>query len=461
MLLWIVILGLVGAGSVPLVLAYLYGYLPGTYRYSLRALGHKSRKVVIAAAQHLGKVKNPESVGPLIRCLKKPDPGIRKACIESLSAIGRPAIEPLCQTFIHHDEELRFSAVQALLGIDRSASIDPLCRKLATSPAFIRRYVSEALVQIGVEVIEPLLLNAPQMAVGTYDDKREESQSVFENFTDVLTRIGKKDPDILYQAIAAGDNQKLLLAQALGRLNDDRAPSLLCRILGSKNPNLRHLALEGLKDLGEGAVPAIVDVLRGKNEIAKKGAVDLLVAIGGRAHRALFELIEVDDPQVRVDAAVALARMGRVRPLITVLWPKKHVEIAYIIENGAKTKIDTLGNIAVFRMAIEQALYFGKMSKKYRAMYYLQSLLILVFPEAVSRIDDPRLGTVLGFGGGVVENFGFLRVTHIHPIARKELERPKKTGKKKKGKRGQDVEEEQAFTPEEFPDAASLAEGYA
>jgi len=462
MVLPVIIIGFVVAGLiVPAWLAYLYGHIPGTYTYSLRALGHKSRRVAIAAAQKLGKVKNPESVGPLIRCLKKPDPGIRKASIEALGNIGKPAIEPLCQTFIHHDEELRFSAVQALLSIDRTVSIEPLCKKLATAPVFIRRYLTETVVQIGDDCIEPLLRAAPDLA-GSFDEKREESQAIFENFVQILTRIGKKNPDILYQAIAAGDKQKLLLAQALGRLQDERAPTLLTRILGSKHSTVRHLALEALREMGEVAVPAIVDVLRGKSEIAKKGAIDLLVGIGGRAHRALFELIEVDDPQVQLDSAIALGRMGRVRPLITVLWQKNHVEVAFIIENGAKTKIDLLGNIAVFRNAIEQAVFFGKMSKKYRALYYLQSLVILLYPDAVSRIDDPRMGRVLGFGGSVIENLGFLRITHIHPVSRKALEAPRKMHQKPKStKQGKAQAAEPADEIDDLPDVASLAEGYA
>ncbi len=434
MLLWIIVLVVLLLGAGQGYLLYLYGYIPGTYRYALRSLGHKSRKVVISSAQLLGKFKNAETVGPLIRCLKKPDPGIRKAAIESLGFIGRPAIEPLCQTFIHHDEELRFAATQALLAIDPSVSIEPLCRKLATAPTFVRRYVTEVLVTIGQDTIEPLLRNAPDISAATFDDNKQESQALFETFVQVLTRVGKKDPDFLYQSIAAGDKQKLLLAQALARLGDDRAPNLLGSILASKNPNYRQQALEAMREMGEMAVPAIVELLKGKSETAKKGAVELLVAIGGKAHRALFELIELDDPQVRLDAAIALGRMGRVRPMITVLWPKNHVEVAYVIENGSKTKLDMLGNISVFRKAIEQAIFFGRMSKKYRALYYLQSLVVLLYPDAVSRIDDPRLGRVLGFGGSALENLGPLRITHIHPASRRMLERPraKKTGRTSK-----------------------------
>lgn len=431
-MLWIILFVVVALAAGQAYLLYLYGYLPGTYRNALRSLGHKSRKVVISAATLLGKSKNPESVGPLIRCLKKPDPGIRKAAIEALGLIGRPAIEPLCQTFIHHDEELRFSATQALLSIDPTVSIEPLCRKLATAPTFIRRYVSEVLVTIGPDTIEPLLRNAPDIASSTFDENKQESQAIFETFVQVLARVGKKDADVLYQSIAAGDKQKLLLAQALGRIGDDRAPALLARILGSKNPNYRLQALEAMREMGDLAVPAVVDILRGKNEIAKRGAVELLVAIGGNAHRALFELIEVDDPQVQLDAAIALGRIGRVRPLITVLWPKNHVEVAFIIENGSKTKIDMLGNISVFRKAIEQSIFFGRMARKYRALYYLQSLVILLYPDAVSRIDDPRLGRVLGFGGSALENLGPLRITHIHPVSRRWLEKPRA----KKGLKG-------------------------
>lgn len=407
-------------------LAYLYGFLPGTYRYHLKSLSHKSRKIKIAAATKLGKYKNPEAVAPLIRMLKQPDPGIRKACVAALGNIGRPAIEPLCQTFIHHDEELRFAASEALYAIDQSQSIEPMCKKLATSPTFVRRYLSEVIVKIGENCIEPLLRHSPDISSSVDDRNLENANAIHELFVSTLMRIGKKKPDILYHAIAAGENQKLFLAEALGRLGDERAPGLLCSILGTKNPVRRSLALQGLKDMGEMAIPAILDVLKGKSELAKAGAVDLLVAIGGRANRALFELIEFDDPEVRLQAAIALGKMGRVRSLVTVMWPKNHIEVAYIIENGSKTKIESLGNLPTIRKAIEQAIFFGKVSKKYRSLYYLQSLTIVLYPDTVSRIDDPRMGRILSYDGSVLENLGFLKYTHIHPYARKVLEKPKK-----------------------------------
>ncbi|MBI6545218.1 MAG: HEAT repeat domain-containing protein [Cyanobacteria bacterium NC_groundwater_1444_Ag_S-0.65um_54_12] len=411
---------LVGLGFI----FYLYGLVPGTYRYYLRGLGHRNRRVRINAAKRLGKIKNPEAVGPLVRCLKLADPNIRKAAIEALGSIGRPSIEALCQTFLQQDEALRFSAVEALLAIDPQVSIDPLCKRLATAPAFIRRYVAEVLVRIGPDAIDSLLCCASELGRFTSSENKEEERAVHEQFVQVLSRIGTPNPDLLYQAPATSERQKLYLAEALAQLGDERAAQLLVNALDNKQQAIRSSALQALQEMGEATIPYLLEVLRGKNEQAKVGVLETLVAMGGASYRALFELIECDDPKVQLQAAIALGRMGRVRSLISVLWPNNHIAVAYIIENSSKIKIDALGSLASFRKAIEQALLHGRTFKKYRALYYLQSLVIALHPEAVSRSDDPRLGRILTYSGmSNIENGGFLRLTHLHPYARQLLER--------------------------------------
>ncbi len=416
------VIGLGGVG------AYFYGLLPGTYRAALRGLKSKNRRTKIQSANQLARFKNAEAVAPLIRSLKIPDPSVRRACIEALAKIGRSAFEPLCQTFVQPDEELKFAAVEALSSMSPADNLELLAKKLATAPGFMRRYVGEVLARCGPDAIVYVLKYTPDVSPSP-DHDNTDAQARRVQFVEVLARLAERNLDLLYQAQATSDKQRLYIAQAMAIQGDPRAAGLLTRLLPTRNPHLRKEAVEALGNLREQAIDALLEVLQGPNEAAKVGVVDLLVSIGGKAMDALADLVRSEDPQIRLQAATALGRLGNIKPLILVLWPKKPAFVARTIENTAKTRLDMLSDQAALKKAIEQALFLGKMSKKYRGLYYLQAILIVLFPGVVDAVEEPRLGKVLAYGGNVVDNAGFLKLTHLHPVARQILARPKRAAK--------------------------------
>lgn len=421
LLLAIVLVVAVGGGA----LAYLSGNVPGTYRAALKGLKSKSRRTKAQAANQLGRYKKAESVGPLVRSLKIPDPFVRRACIEALGKIGKPAIESLVQAFAQQDEEIKFAAVEALCAISFVDVVEPLAKKLATTPAYMRRYVGEALVRLGPETFPFILKYAPDVG-GVADDQAAELAAKREQFVEVLSRIGERNPTLLADAPASKDKERLFMGLALARMSDDRAQPILGKLLASRNPHIHAVALGALRDMKDAAVETLLGVLKDGNETAKEGVVDALVAMGGKGVDALSGLIRAEDPTVRLQAAIALGRMGNIRPLILVMWPKFAAKVAHVIEGAAKVRLDMLSDQAALKKAAELALAQGKMKKSYRAMYYIQALLIVLFPETVEAIDHPKIGKVLAIGGSPIDNAGFLRVTHLHPLARKTLELPRR-----------------------------------
>ncbi|MBU6429442.1 MAG: hypothetical protein KGR26_10555, partial [Cyanobacteria bacterium REEB65] len=320
---------------------------------------------------------------------------------------------------VHNDAELRFAVIEALCAIDPLASADPLAKRLATAPAFVRRNLGDVLPKLGTVAIGPLLKHAPNF--GPAADGTPPDPSVQEQFVGVLTRIGRPDPDVLYHAAVGKEKAHLYQALALGQLGDPRAGQMLTKLLGSRHSAIRDRTLEALRDVGEAAVPAMVDVLLQKDAVTRDGVLEILVTIGGKGHLALEELLQAPDLEVRLQAAAALGRLGRLRPLVALLWPRTHDAVCKVIESGSKAKIDALCSLAVLRKATEEAIFFGKIGNKLRAVYYLQSLLVLLYPHEIIAVEDSRLGSVLTYGGSVLESLGPLRLSRLHPIARRIL----------------------------------------
>jgi HEAT repeat protein len=81
----------------------------------------------------------------------------------------------------------------------------------------------------------------------------------------------------------------------------------------SRRDERRHRAFERLREIGEPAVPALVELMRGRNHTVKHDAVNALYALGPRARSAVPELekmVRGADADIRVSAAMILGAIG-------------------------------------------------------------------------------------------------------------------------------------------------------
>jgi HEAT repeat protein len=79
------------------------------------------------AARELGKIKDIESVNPLIEALKDKEPMVRLDASGALIDIGQPAVEPLIKAIQHEkDTSFLWNAIRILDSIGNPKAIEPL-----------------------------------------------------------------------------------------------------------------------------------------------------------------------------------------------------------------------------------------------------------------------------------------------------------------------------------------------
>jgi len=123
------------------------------------------------------------------------------------------------------------------------------------------------------------------------------------------------DPAVPILLMDSFTDEKIAVRQcaALGlRLHPDpRAVLLLLNALGENNRLLAQLAADALIEIGEPAVPALIEVMDGGSRLSRMEAVRALATIADtRAIPALFEALDEDSAYIEHWAALGLERMG-------------------------------------------------------------------------------------------------------------------------------------------------------
>ncbi len=137
-------------------------------------------------------------------------------------------------------------------------------------------------------------------------------------------RIAKTNPVSLeespaYDAILALANgeerQRAQAAEELGGMRDEAAVAIpaLAGALGDEEPYVRNAVTAALAKFGSAAVPALVRVLQGQNDVAREAAADVAGQLGPDAAgtvAALLEALEGGGERAAPAAARALGKIG-------------------------------------------------------------------------------------------------------------------------------------------------------
>jgi HEAT repeat protein len=125
--------------------------------------------------------------------------------------------------------------------------------------------------------------------------------------------------------------------RALAGLQDERVPGLLVRALSDSDNGVRWCAgLSLRRHPSSQASPALVGMLADQDALSRRLAGDALVAIGSPAVPELLEVMEQDDPLVRLEAVRALAKIGdeRAVPALFVALDDSSALIEYWASEG-------------------------------------------------------------------------------------------------------------------------------
>jgi HEAT repeat protein len=251
-----------------------------------------------------------ETVAALIGVLRDKNPQVRRKAAEALGQIENPALKPLVATLRDDKSEVRNKASEALVAIGGLGVIQPLIAALEDKHFYTRETAAESLGKIGDEcAVKPLVA-----ALGdTYWKVRERAAEALGRIGDgyaiepLFAMLKDEDSDVRQKAAEALDR--------FGWQPEDEDEQQLYFI--AKKDWDRCVELNGT------TVKALVNVLEDKNPQVRKKATETLVRIGGlRTVEPLIAALKHDNSDIRKEAAETLGKIGdsqAVKPLIAVL----------------------------------------------------------------------------------------------------------------------------------------------
>lgn len=259
----------------------------------IRALQSHDWIVRMHAAKALGRIREPESVPPLIPLLQDNVKAVREEVSGALASIGDAAIPALLDALRHEEWLVRLHAVEALGKAKSRKAVEPLLSTLFNDrDSAIREDAVRALGEIGdsqaVEFLyaamkEPALRTLAVEALGRIGDRR-----AVPHLIDVVT--GTNPPDVTRPVAGCGDqwNEEVITqaaaVRALGAIGDDAALPVLVAAL---EPTFtRADAAAALAKFGSKVIPLLLPLLSGpRDENIRYHVKETLALVGWRPGR--------------------------------------------------------------------------------------------------------------------------------------------------------------------------------
>ncbi len=292
-------------------------------------LGDKDKKVRIAAAEAVGRLRCEASIPGLQKCLKDPDVEIRMAAVKGLKAIRSPQSAPgLVEALTDNNAEVGGHAAVAL----RQLNWEPAN---PTEAAAWRVALGEfdAAVAYGPDAVEPLVRitkNAPfhliiravevlprtgdpQVVKPLLECLRHQDDIVRSATATALGQLGDARAVEPLMGILQDRNQQVAQAAcaALSKLGDRQAVEQVVKLLASNSADLRTTAAETLGKLGDTqAVEPLINVLKDSAKTVREAAVNSLGALqDNRAIEALVRTLTDGEGVIRGGALRALRQV--------------------------------------------------------------------------------------------------------------------------------------------------------
>jgi len=234
----------------------------------LKALHSGDWIVRMHVAKALGRIRNADSVEPLIPLLQDKVKAVREEAAAALAAIGDAAIPSLLKALQHEDWLVRLHAVESLGKAKSKQAVEPLLSVLFNDrDSAVREDAVRALGEIGdpqaVEFLftamqEPGLRTLAVEALGRIGDAR-----AIPVLIDIVT--GASPPPVTRAVTGCGDqwNEEMITqgaaTRALGAIGDERAIPTLVSALNQTFT--RTEAAAALAKFGAKVIPLLLPLL--------------------------------------------------------------------------------------------------------------------------------------------------------------------------------------------------------
>jgi HEAT repeat protein len=341
---------------------------------SLREDVNRVGSVRAAAALAIGEIGDPRGVTPLLEALNDKVFEVRKATVEALAMIGKPAVKELLVELGKESYPNRSDVIKALGMIGDPLAVEPLILELGSSRWGIPRDAASALGELGdkraIEPLRTLLMEKDEVVrnaathaldkLGWKPDQPEDKIAYWLQKGDVnqCAKLGTIAVGFLINALKNEDTLETAAA-ALGQIGATQAVEPLVEALKAEKQSSRMAAVKALGMLGDNrAVEPLLDAIRNEPQIfcrmnrrsyltdveirraepLKRAAVTALIQIGESAIKPLLILLK--DEHAREYSALiqeVLSSIGTpaVKPLIATL---KHSN-KYVRQDAMKTLV--------------------------------------------------------------------------------------------------------------------------
>jgi HEAT repeat protein len=249
----------------------------------------------------LGRISDPAEVEPLIAVLGSEDVGWLAS--KALIGIGEPAVKPLLEALFSDDRNIRLYATYALGEIGNPRAGRGLVRMFKDEDSLVRDTAAEALITLGDSRMVPPIsreLSNPDPQI------RQKALEVLghigdESLTDTIASyLTDEDVSVIKSAIFA-----------LGSLHSERASRSLIGLLDYPRQDVQDALRTAFMQIGDPAVPHLLDLLDGKGTTKELQAISLLGKLkASEAVDTLLSYLGHSEPIMRRMATVALTEIG-------------------------------------------------------------------------------------------------------------------------------------------------------
>jgi len=218
------------------------------------ALSDPRSNVREAAAETLGRIKDPRAIEALIQCLQDEDLAIRMVTGNALAEMGKPAVQPLILALSYPKSNVREAAAKPLGRIKDAESIESLVQLLKDDEFGVRFAAEHSLREFRELAIPPLLraLNSENSTL------RKGAASVLGHMRDSKATI-----PLCHMLRSRDKGERISALEALEKIADRAAAEYIVPLLKDKNNDIRRLSVNALGKIGDiGTLMPLVSVLK-------------------------------------------------------------------------------------------------------------------------------------------------------------------------------------------------------
>ena len=269
-----------------------------------RLIVNEDHEVRLFAANMLGEIGDKKAAPDLIDAMKDPDSNVRIAAAEALGKVGDPQAVGVLGDALEDEPWVAMAAIKALGEIGGDSALKVLYKCLEkedyrgiTFDAIERAGNENAIRYLTPFVDRDEMKELALRAVVNIADRRRVKlrPEYFINMVPLMMELqNSADPEVKKAAFIA-----------LAWAEDLRGLPFLIEALDDED--LQEYALSGILGIGERAVPEIIEALRDTGRPHRNILAKLLSMSGEYA--SLLRFFDDDDPEVRVEVALALGKM--------------------------------------------------------------------------------------------------------------------------------------------------------